>query len=1121
MVDIVFDYSLDTNAFFNAQRQAVLNAAANDLESRLNDELTAIDEPPPGAGWTTSYTNPTTGELVSEENLTIPAGSIRVYVGARDLVAEEAGEEAHLALASRGLTRDTDIFYETLAGEAWANNVLSRGQAGALLDAPTDIGPWGGSIAFDSKLEPNTRWYDGLSGDLPEEPWTWVDLYSTAIHELGHILGYHESIPGAPTSWSTNIVNGEFKGPTVQALMDDPVFVGEKGHWKEGTRYDGSDASMDPSGLVNHRTRFTELDFAGLDDIGWELRADTKVAEPPHDSANTRPIQLNITNFTQLSTPDLGIDDDGEYYTRVSINFGEFDQSLGKFVDSTGNGDVMVPTTPWTFFANVPANLTEVHVTIQLWDDDDGIITFNGNDDLVDISAPGGPPHPAGSGPKNLELTLNLVDGTISGDPTSVDPDSDDFVSVGNGEGDGDGRAEIHFNFDGTGLIKHQTLAKSGSALTIQGDQFAPLSSDFDDAITLDRTAAGGLKVAINGIVQEYAPGEITSIVTNTGFGTNIVTTLAPFLSLNLPLTINGGGTDSLVLGPGVPAATYTPDGSGLPGYGTLNVGASQIRFAGLEFVEPVAPHVTGVQLNPVTLDENGVATLTGSFTDPGAYSTHTVAVNWGDGTSDPVAGLILGERSFTLTHRYLDDNPTGTASDSYAISVTVTDNNNLTATDTTSVTVNNVAPQLTNVAVTPTIDENGVVTLSGNIVDPGTQDTFTLLVDWGEGTPQSLSYAAGTTTFSLNHQYLDDNPTGTLQDTYTIKLALTDDDSGQATVSASTLVRNLAPVFTALSTSSTSSTLAKEGEPITVQGSFTDVGTLDTHLVTVDWGDGFVQSAPVTEANGTGSFVGQHAYQFGGIYPVQITLQDDDTGAVSSIKAVFVTGVGIHVVGGLTSLQVIGTNQADDVTINQQGNGFVTVHASFLAGGMRTLPLPGLDVIQVVTLGGADRVTVAGNIALPAVIDGGDGNDQLNASNSGSILIGGAGDDSLIGGNGRDILIGGRGSDRLVANGGDDVLIGGYTSYDSGADDDKLANDLKLLKLRAEWNSDRSYADRVANLENGTGPVLGGSGLSLQQGTTVLNDLAADNLIGGAGLEWFFVDPTDQVIGTNDTRRR
>src|SRR5262249_18383339 len=159
----------------------------------------------------------------------------------------------------------------------------------------------------------------------------------------------------------------------------------------------------------------------------------------------------------------------------------------------------------------------------------------------------------------------------------------------------------------------------------------------------------------------------------------------------------------------------------------------------------------------------------------------------------------------------------------------------------------------------------------------------------------------------------------------------------------------------------------------------FTDVGTLDTHTVTVDWGDGTVEAAQVTEAGGAGDFVGVHAYQFGGIYPVQVTLRDDDTAAASATHAVFITGVGVHQVGGLTSLRGVGPNDADHVTINQQGNGQIPVHADFLPEGKRTLPLAGLSIIQVVLLGGNDRATISGSVDLPAVIDGGGGDDDLN----------------------------------------------------------------------------------------------------------------------------------------------
>jgi len=273
-----------------------------------------------------------------------------------------------------------------------------------------------------------------------------------------------------------------------------------------------------------------------------------------------------------------------------------------------------------------------------------------------------------------------------------------------------------------------------------------------------------------------------------------------------------------------------------------------------------------------------------------------------------------------------------------------------------------------------------------------------------------------------------------------------------------------------------------------------------------------------VSQGAGAGTFMGKHAYASGGIHPILITLRDDDTGEVSRLKTVFVTGVGIHEVGGLTSLQVIGTIGPDQVMINEQGNGVIKVHADFLSDGQRTLPLAGIDIIQVVTLAGDDHVSVGGSVDLPAVIDGGDGDDHLNNDGVGGVVIGGRGNDELIGGNSRDILIGGVGADRLVGNGADDILIGGLTAYDSGADDDKLANDLRLLKLLEEWKSPRMFAERVANLRAGAGPVLAGTGLKFANGVTVFDDLEADALTASAGTDWLFLGATDTSSGGEET---
>ena len=64
------------------------------------------------------------------------------------------------------------------------------------------------------------------------------------------------------------------------------------------------------------------------------------------------------------------------------------------------------------------------------------------------------------------------------------------------------------------------------------------------------------------------------------------------------PITINGGGTDRLIIDPALPAPHYLPDASGLPGYGRLTFpDGAVVNFSGLEFVDGVAPEIIAEQL--------------------------------------------------------------------------------------------------------------------------------------------------------------------------------------------------------------------------------------------------------------------------------------------------------------------------------------------------------------------------------------------------------------------------------------------------------------------------------------------------------------------------------------------
>jgi uncharacterized repeat protein (TIGR01451 family) len=299
--------------------------------------------------------------------------------------------------------------------------------------------------------------------------------------------------------------------------------------------------------------------------------------------------------------------------------------------------------------------------------------------------------------------------------------------------------------------------------------------------------------------------------------------------------------------------------------------------------VNNVAPVLSG--LNATTIDENGATTLSGTITDPGTLDTFTLTVDWGDGSAPEQFNYPAGTTNFNETHTYLDDDPTGTPSDDISISLTLTDDDTGSDTDSAIVTVSNVAPTLSNITANSPINENEVVTVTGTINDPGTLDTFTLAVDWGDGSaPELFNYAAGTTSFNETHTYLDDNPTGTPSDVNTIALTLTDDDTGTDTAAPTVTVNNLPPALSNVM----ATPLITETDFITVTGSIVEVGTQDTLTLTVDWADGNVET--FTYPAGTTSFLETHQYLDGldwlvplADFPIDLTLEDDDTGSFTT----------------------------------------------------------------------------------------------------------------------------------------------------------------------------------------------------------------------------------------------
>ena len=513
------------------------------------------------------------------------------------------------------------------------------------------------------------------------------------------------------------------------------------------------------------------------------------------------------------------------------------------------------------------------------------------------------------------------------------------------------------------------------------------------------------------------------------------------------------------------------------------------------------SPVVTNLAAPPI--DENDTATLTGAFTDLDATDTHTVIITWGPGEGSSTLTLAAGVLNFSSTHQYLDDAPTGSASDLYPIAVTVTDNRFGSDSGSVSLSVNNVAAAITTLTPGSSIDENGIYTLTGTFHDPGTLDTHTVVINWGGGTPTQASEGSttlhnadltyqgnGNWSFSSSHQYLDDNSTGTLSDVYSIGVSVIDDDSGTGSGSTNVTVNDVAPVVAPISGPAD----GVRGQALNFSGSFTDVGTLDTQEVRWDFGDGTViDFHPTTEPNALSGPT--HVYADSGVYTLTLTIRDDDGGLTSVNQVVTISAVAIQVDpcdSSRTALVVGGTTGDDTIVFTPQGNdGDIQVIINGVSQGV----FHPTGLIIAYGQSGDDDIQVAGSINSRAWLYGDAGNDRIKGSAGNSILLGGDGDDQLNGGGGRSILIGGRGEDRLVGGSGDDILIGGFTSFDS--------NPAFLCSMMDGWDAvPDTYSIRVARIR----------AWLLLNSNTIVDDGEVDRLTGSSGLDWFFAGVGDVV---------
>ncbi len=251
-ITIEFDYRFDDGATrLSSAQRSVLDYVAAEFGARLTDSLD---------GETYSVVNffdpaNPSGNNVQLNNQSIAADTLRVFVGASEL----GGATVGLGGPGGGSFRD-------------------RGESGV---GSTDFAPWGGAISFDA----NTSWYvDSDPSTL--EAFSGFDFYSVAAHELGHVLGF-----GIAGSWFSQVSGGGFTGSAALAAYSSGLgspqtsvpLDGGLSHWSSGlTSFVGGvlqETALDGTIGFGVRKHFTDLDWAALSDVGWEVASVSAVPE--------------------------------------------------------------------------------------------------------------------------------------------------------------------------------------------------------------------------------------------------------------------------------------------------------------------------------------------------------------------------------------------------------------------------------------------------------------------------------------------------------------------------------------------------------------------------------------------------------------------------------------------------------------------------------------------------------------------------------------------------------------------------------------------------------------------------------------------------------------------------
>ncbi len=269
--------------------------------------------------------------------------------------------------------------------------------------------------------------------------------------------------------------------------------------------------------------------------------------------------------------------------------------------------------------------------------------------------------------------------------------------------------------------------------------------------------------------------------------------------------------------------------------------------------VQNVAP--TAAAGDDIAAQEGVEVDFAGSAEDPG---DDTLTYAWdldGDGQFDDAVGP---DATFT----YPDDA-------TVTVRLRVTDEDGASGTDSLTVTVANVAPANVSAGGNRSADEGDELTFTGVATDVAAD---VLTYQWDFDDDGTFDDSGATVTYA----YPDD-------DSFTLRLRVTDDDGGQTDDTITVNIANVAPSGTNIAAVAQ----ANEGSAVSFVGTTNDPGTADTITYAWDFGDGDTDA---------GANVA-HAYGDQGSFTVTLDVDDGDGGTDSDTHNIEILNVAPTVV--------------------------------------------------------------------------------------------------------------------------------------------------------------------------------------------------------------------------------